>query len=129
MDIPVCSAAYLLQPKARGEHRDFNGHRTAAFVDEHDDVGNNCDRNRDRTAGRFEHERYVRHSHIDDHEEKVMKRTIVLLLTAIAAAACASVGPEKTDNPHITPTSLTGVTSARGTNVYEKIPAATSTAR
>jgi hypothetical protein len=51
-----------------------------------------------------------------------MKR-IVLFLIAIATAGCASVGPEKTDNPHVTPTSLTGVTSTRGTNVYEKIPA------
>ena len=51
-----------------------------------------------------------------------MKR-IVLLLIAIATAGCASVGPERTDNPHVTPTSLTGVTSSRGTNVYEKIPA------
>jgi hypothetical protein len=51
-----------------------------------------------------------------------MKRA-VLFLIAIAVAGCASVGPEKNDNPRITPTSLTGVTSDRGTNVYEKIPA------
>ena len=51
-----------------------------------------------------------------------MKR-IVFLLIAIATAGCASVGPERTDNPRVTPTSMTGVTSSRGTNVYEKIPA------
>lgn len=51
-----------------------------------------------------------------------MKR-MILLLIAIATVGCASVGPEKTDNPRITPTSMTGVTSTKGTNVYEKIPA------
>jgi len=51
-----------------------------------------------------------------------MKR-IVLLLIVIATAGCASVGPETTDNPRVTATSLSGVTSTRGTNVYEKIPA------
>jgi hypothetical protein len=58
-----------------------------------------------------------------------MKR-ILLLLIAIATVGCSSVGPEKNDNPRITPTSMTGVTSAKGANVYEKIPVpATSTAR
>ena len=59
-----------------------------------------------------------------------MKRTIVLLI-AIAAVGCAShVRTEKTDNPRVTPTSSTGVTSAKGQNVYEKIPfPARSTAR
>lgn len=60
------------------------------------------------------------YSNNDDNKEIVMKR-IALLLIAIAAAGCASVGPERTDNPRVTPTSLTGVTSTRGTNVYEKI--------
>ena len=58
------------------------------------------------------------------------RRTVLLLLLL---AGC-SVGHEINDNPHITPTSKTGVTSARGQNVYEKIPqpsapAVTSTAR
>ena len=59
-----------------------------------------------------------------------MKRTILLLI-AIAAVGCAShVRNEKTDNPRVTPTSTTGVTSANGQNVYEKIPhPATSSAR
>ena len=59
-----------------------------------------------------------------------MKRTILLLLIAVTVAGCSSMGAEKTDNPKITPTSMTGVTSEKGANVYEKIPApATSTAR
>ena len=49
-----------------------------------------------------------------------MKRTILLLL--ILSAGCAITGPETQDNPHITPTSKTGVTSTKGTSVYEKIP-------
>jgi hypothetical protein len=58
-----------------------------------------------------------------------MKRTLLLLI-AIATVGCASVGPEKNDNPKISPTSMTGVTSTKGSNVYEKIPLpATSTAR
>ena len=43
------------------------------------------------------------------------------------------MGHEVSDNPHITPTSKTGVTSDRGKNVYEIIPEpsapATATAR
>ena len=59
-----------------------------------------------------------------------MKRTTLLLLMAIAALGCSSLGTEKVDNPHITPTSMTGVTSTKGQNVYEKIPVpATTTAR
>ena len=54
-----------------------------------------------------------------------MKRVVIFLI-AIGIAGCSSVGPEKNDNPRITPTSRTGVTSARGTNVYEKIPAPAS---
>ena len=51
-----------------------------------------------------------------------MKRTILLLI-AITAVGCAShVRTEKIDNPRVTPTSTTGVTSAKGQNVYEKIP-------
>jgi len=58
-----------------------------------------------------------------------MKRTI-LLLVALAAAGCASnVRTEITDNPRVTPTSTTGVTSAQGQNVYEKIPLPAKTAR
>jgi len=56
-----------------------------------------------------------------------MKRTTLLLLMSIAALGCSSVGSEKTDNPHITPTSMTGVTSTKGQNVYEKIPVPTTT--
>lgn len=53
-----------------------------------------------------------------------MKRIFVLLSIAIALSACHSaIGPETTDNPRITPTSMTGVTSTKGQNVYEKIPA------
>ncbi len=49
-----------------------------------------------------------------------MKRTILLI--ALTVIGCRSaVGPEITDNPKITPTSKTGVTSTRGQNVYEKI--------
>jgi hypothetical protein len=51
-----------------------------------------------------------------------MKRA-VLLLIVIAAVGCAHyVRNEKTDNPKVTPTSSTGVTSTKGQNVYEKIP-------
>lgn len=46
-----------------------------------------------------------------------MKRMILLLLIAVIAAGCSSMGAEKTDNPKITPTSMTGVTSEKGTNV------------
>ena len=60
----------------------------------------------------------------------LMKKTVLLLFIAFAVVACSSVGRETNDNPRITPTSMTGVTSTKGANVYEKIPApATSTAR
>jgi hypothetical protein len=64
-------------------------------------------------------------------KEKVMKRMTLLLLISIAAAGCSLAGSDKADNPRITPTSVTGVTSTKGQNVYEKIPvpAATTTAR
>lgn len=51
-----------------------------------------------------------------------MKRTILLLILMTAAGCASHVRNEKTDNPRITPTSMTGVTSAQGQNVYEKIP-------
>ena len=54
-----------------------------------------------------------------------MKRTILLLMLITAAGCASHVRTEKTDNPRITPTSMTGVTSAKGQNVYEKIPLAT----
>lgn len=60
----------------------------------------------------------------------MMRRLTILLLLVLAG--CASMGHETVDNPHITPTSKTGVTSVRGQNVYEKIPEAapaTTTAR
>ena len=53
------------------------------------------------------------------------------ILLALGLSGCRSlVGPEIKDNPRITPTSMTGVTSTKGTNVYEKIatPPATTTA-
>ena len=45
-----------------------------------------------------------------------------LFLLLVLLAGCASAGHEINDNPKITPTSQTGVTSDKGTNVYEKIP-------
>ena len=62
-------------------------------------------------------------------KEIAMKRTILLLI-AVAAVGCAShVRNEMKDNPRVTPTSSTGVTSNKGQNVYEKIPHPATTAR
>jgi len=49
----------------------------------------------------------------------LLRRSILLLLLL---AGCGTMGHEINDNPHITPTSKTGVTSDRGKNVYEMIP-------
>ncbi|HUJ12837.1 MAG TPA: hypothetical protein VL284_03520 [Thermoanaerobaculia bacterium] len=58
----------------------------------------------------------------------LLKRLIPLLLLLLFG--CGSWGHEIRDNPKITPTSQTGVTSDRGQNVYEKIPEpATATMR
>jgi hypothetical protein len=56
---------------------------------------------------------------------------LTLLLLAAAVSGCRSLaGSDTQDNPNrISPTSMTGVTSDRGTNVYAKVPASTSAAR
>ena len=62
-------------------------------------------------------------------KEILMKRTILLLI-ALATVGCATnVRNETTDNPRVTPTSTTGVTSSQGQNVYEKIPLPAKAAR
>ena len=64
-----------------------------------------------------------------------MPRRTVLFLSLILLAGCGTMGHEINDNPQITPTSKTGVTSDRGKNVYEMVPepsappATTATAR
>jgi len=65
----------------------------------------------------------------------MMPRRTTLFLSLLLLAGCGTMGHEINDNPHITPTSQTGVTSDRGKNVYEMIPepsappVTTSTAR
>jgi len=53
-----------------------------------------------------------------------MRRLALLILISLTLAGCRTlVGPEVDDNPRITPTSVTGVTSDKGTNVYANLPA------
>ena len=50
-----------------------------------------------------------------------MRRLALVIL--ISLCGCRTlVGPEINDNPRITPTSKTGVTSEKGTSVYANLP-------
>jgi hypothetical protein len=56
-----------------------------------------------------------------------MRPLALLTLICFGLLGCrALVGPETNDNPRVTPTSRTGVTSERGTNVYANQPATTT---
>jgi hypothetical protein len=55
----------------------------------------------------------------------LLRRSLLILLLL---AGCGTMGHDINDNPHITPTSKTGVTSDRGRNVYEMIPDPSATA-
>ena len=58
-----------------------------------------------------------------------MRRLALLTLISLTLAGCrALVGSEVNDNPRITPTSVTGVTSDKGTNIYTNLPPTTTTA-
>jgi len=51
--------------------------------------------------------------------------TVAFLLAAIGVCGCRSLaGRDVNDNPRITPTSVTGVTTSKGSSVYANIPQA-----
>jgi hypothetical protein len=59
-------------------------------------------------------------------EDFMLSKRTALFLSLLLAAGCGTMGHEINDNPQITPTSKTGVTSDRGKNVYEMIPEPTA---